>query len=810
MSSRLRRNSTKVRRNSVKASQRLRSFKCDNCYKSFAKKETLVRHIMHLCKVRHIDVEATPIAETPVEQNHKLSRYKPTFENLEAHCIHDIDHVPVPEHENTATSPTASSTNTSITTSCVSNCTTADVIQESSSLENHENASAYVQQQPNNKPSEASQPEVVDSNSTNGHHAFVDVATDKEAGTTRGHSQESVQAKEEDLIVKTFQCLKCHKCFTQKSLLDQHKTSCTIRCPQCKVSLPSRLFWKRHVASCQTKTVDSEEGTFYICLKCNERFPERDLLRHHLESCNPQSSAMCEKCFTTFKSKRALNLHSKVCGKSQKRYTLVDSYLTCHCGQEFQSTSLAMEHFLIDHTDHTQTDTDPRLVEAYKCEACPELISQKQYYSHRFRHCNHDEFECWTCNSSFSSVFEMNTHKCNNAIQRRKTDVMKQSEGNLSEKPYVCKICNSSMASLHVFSYHFSKFHTTLEKVLVKYKCKLCRNGYNSKSDSNYRDHVMRWHVGGLQVRCDLCAATTTTVKLMRKHIDKEHNQQQADVFCPFCNNNFCKDQHLKHLMLCRGVRKEVRKAFLSRHPNSSFNYLICKICKCKEQWAGVLISHSIRHYFHRSKEQQKDELSTVQGKCLHCLNIAGMTEVEFLCHYFREHCEKQPNEEAQTAKKPKTAREKTKVKNFQCEICSVQYSSRSQLQDHILSHTGVRSFQCKLCDKSYATKASLCMHKKAVHSQMRFTCEECGKTFKLKHHLAQHLVKHKGAECHKCHICSKEFKRPHTLRAHVLTHSEKQFRCEVCGKEFLYGWEQRKHMRETHPETVDMDSTKA
>ena len=640
-------------------------------------------------------------------------------------------------------------------------------------------------------------------------------------GKPRKRSQDTRIRRNSRRIPKSYNCRKCSTSFSQKSILDQHSASCkrVYQCSQCKITVQSAKSLLCHKRTCQTKMESLDGETSFICLKCNERFVQRNLLTSHLKSCNPQNSAMCEKCNRIFPSKSGLKRHLKTFCKnsfqSLDSYTIHDSNLKCQCGQEFQSSSDFIEHFLKEHTVHPQTDTDPKLVEAYKCEVCPGLISEKQQTAHIFLHSNHTEFECFACNSIFITNGARDHHNCAEIIKLGKNcqqQNIRISEENLSTKPYLCKICSASMANKRLFMRHFRKIHITLEKQDTLYVCKLCSS--STKTDGVHRGHAMRFHVEGLEFACDLCAYMTSSEAQMQVHIKREH-QRHSEVSCSLCKESFQSYRYLKHLMTCSELRKKLTVAFLESHPNSAFNHLICKICKIKGRERREMINHGNCYHFQeeiRSKNdkgESKSDYCDVQGKCSHCPHLSAMSRVEFFCHYFRHHCEKQCTDEvdATNMRMRRKMRERNKVKNFQCEICSVQFSYKAQLRDHIVRrHTRERAYQCKHCDKSYATKNLLSQHRMAVHSQMRFTCEECGKTFKLKHQLAQHLVKHKGAECHKCHICSKEFKRPHTLRAHVLTHSGKQFKCKVCGKEFLYGWEQRKHLREKHPETEFMD----
>ena len=50
-------------------------------------------------------------------------------------------------------------------------------------------------------------------------------------------------------------------------------------------------------------------------------------------------------------------------------------------------------------------------------------------------------------------------------------------------------------------------------------------------------------------------------------------------------------------------------------------------------------------------------------------------------------------------------------VKRYQCKVCSVYFSSRQSLKEHLHIHSGVMPFICNTCGKSFRQASQLSIH---------------------------------------------------------------------------------------------------
>lgn len=65
------------------------------------------------------------------------------------------------------------------------------------------------------------------------------------------------------------------------------------------------------------------------------------------------------------------------------------------------------------------------------------------------------------------------------------------------------------------------------------------------------------------------------------------------------------------------------------------------------------------------------------------------------------------------------------------------------------------------------------------------FKCEVCGREFTLQANMKRHMLIHTSVRPYQCHICFKTFVQKQTLKTHMIVHSPvKPFKCKVPG-----GW---------------------
>lgn len=141
--------------------------------------------------------------------------------------------------------------------------------------------------------------------------------------------------------------------------------------------------------------------------------------------------------------------------------------------------------------------------------------------------------------------------------------------------------------------------------------------------------------------------------------------------------------------------------------------------------------------------------------------------------------------------------------RNYECDECNVTFINKATPRNHLIRHrTGI--FKCQFCTKAFDTKDKLTVHEKFVHvtDHKRNKCTYCDEFFTRYIKKMQHMVEVHGHKPRvvKCMTCDKTFKTKekltkHNKRDHML---ERNYQCDVCGRDFFDNYDLRRHAR-TH-----------
>ncbi|XP_068084056.1 zinc finger protein 883-like [Anabrus simplex] len=216
-----------------------------------------------------------------------------------------------------------------------------------------------------------------------------------------------------------------------------------------------------------------------------------------------------------------------------------------------------------------------------------------------------------------------------------------------------------------------------------------------------------------------------------------------------------------------------------------------CSQCSCKFLRLPDLNKHMLTHH--------RVHMTTSAGP--YCCNECGKTYARkdsirkhmfthgFDLPFFRRVCDKLGE------------------RKHKCGVCLKGFNRPSDLNRHMLTHSGERPNLCTVCGKRFRLISHLNEHI-TVHSIERpYFCAECNKRFKVRACLVRHMVTHSGVRLHTCIECGKSFTLKYSLTRHLLTHSipstlppDRRYCCNACSKRFTTKPHLKRHVL-THTE---------
>lgn len=133
----------------------------------------------------------------------------------------------------------------------------------------------------------------------------------------------------------------------------------------------------------------------------------------------------------------------------------------------------------------------------------------------------------------------------------------------------------------------------------------------------------------------------------------------------------------------------------------------------------------------------------------------------------------------------------------FECDICGIRFPEKWQLERHRRIHTGEKNFKCEICPKRFRDKSTLKVHTRSHTGEKPYHCQSCPKAFVSRSGLSHHASTHSGKKPFKCTSCSRSFARKTRLTRHMQIHTgEKRYNCTVCSRSFREKFHLKRHTR--------------
>lgn len=115
------------------------------------------------------------------------------------------------------------------------------------------------------------------------------------------------------------------------------------------------------------------------------------------------------------------------------------------------------------------------------------------------------------------------------------------------------------------------------------------------------------------------------------------------------------------------------------------------------------------------------------------------------------------------------------------CRVCGRVVNGRSEMINHVRTHTGARPLLCRYagCNKRFSHSSNLRQHERSHVKAKPYQChyEGCNKGFAHSTSLKEHLFKHQGVRPYKCEHpgCTKAFDSMSNFNRHVRLHQKNE-----------------------------------
>ncbi|MCJ8728295.1 hypothetical protein PDJAM_G00002810 [Pangasius djambal] len=538
----------------------------------------------------------------------------------------------------------------------------------------------------------------------------------------------------------------------------------------------------------EADVVDKQRKNRLNCRDCGKSFTRRetyDLHRHFHMHQDEQASLTCKECGLTFQHRSSLIKHRsehKQNGmpdstlvsykRSQLREFREEKIFECdHCGDCFAS--------LIRYKLHACQQS---LEKPYRCPLCrKEFQYRVSINAHMQSHSLECPYRCLECNKGFQCAVTLHIHQRSHAalkpyecpdcgmVFRHRSFMEDHRRKHTEERPHRCTICGKNFKYGSLLQQH-QYLHTGQKP----YRCTECgkRFAFAQNMRAHCRQHKKLTSSAGFE------AAITENNELHNDtglgSIGKENTNTNMEHQrnCPLCPQLFYKAADLRAHILTHEAEYE-------KLSNGKKNYKVYSCPNCPLQFLdeSTLQSHALSHQVILTP-LKREVLSSASTD-----NISADGE-------WGDQTEKKPlrcRDCGKSFRYRSVLELHMRIHNrgYQCHVCKKSFRFSSYLQQHLIIHSGKKPYKCPDCGKDFAFLQNMKTHQR-LHQQKPFRCTQCRKGYSDESQLQRHMLCHSGDKPHKCHICNKSFGLAYLLRDHLNTHTgERPHRCQECHKSF-------------------------
>ena len=415
--------------------------------------------------------------------------------------------------------------------------------------------------------------------------------------------------------------------------------------------------------------VEQEKHQFNQCSKAfqSSMNPEQHTGNVHVT----EPGKKHQDCENTSKNEKSLKVH----GKNKRGNRGGDGYQCEQCGQVLSLYDSLKRHKASVH------ETVPR----EQCPDCKRTFKRKIFLRKhmKYEHGAQKRIRCDQCNKLFRSFGDLTRHT---------RDV------HLMKSRWECVDCKQMFEKKECLIEHQFNEHDGYNK---QYSCDQCSALF--RNSSRLKQHIDNVHTTGSGQECPDCKQYFETRQSLAHHRASLHGDNRKHI-CDECGRGFLHPSHLiRHVQDVHVAESKQRKK--------------CDNCTQTFKNEKSLYSHMRKihggYKKHDTHEKQYERDQRNQTFAIPSTSSQGSptraserTHECFDCHIT---CES-----ASMLAKHILIEHKPRRRTFACEECGLRFFYRSEMNRHMLAHSGEKQFECQICNKKLASKSSLTRHQKA------------------------------------------------------------------------------------------------
>lgn len=454
-----------------------------------------------------------------------------------------------------------------------------------------------------------------------------------------------------------------------------------------------------------------------MCEQCGICFSTIVRLRLHVCKHNVEKPFRCPLCRKEFQYRMSINAH-------MQSHSLDSPYRCLECNKGFQNVE----------SMHIHQRSHPAL-KPYECPDCNMVFRHRSVMEdHRRRHAEEKPHQCKTCRKNFKYSSLLQQHKYLHT----------------GRKPYHCAYCSKRFAfaqnmRAHCRQHKMISDTADSESLITNHKVSYGGDGGKENANRNVEQ----------QRNCPLCPQMFYKAADLRAHMliheaeyERMSNGKKFDMMytCRFCSLKFPTEYTLQSHMETH--QTNVLGVNTSQITNRA-NLVLEK--------PDPVIADNTESPSERALGSQTEKKPFRCKDCGKCFRYRSVLELHMRVHN----------------------------KGYQCPVCKKSFRFSSYLQQHSIIHTGKKPYKCPDCGKDFAFHHNMKTHQR-LHQQKPFRCTQCRKGYSEESQLQRHMLSHTGEKPYKCHLCVKSFSLAYLLRDHLNTHTgERPHRCQECHKSF-------------------------